>query len=765
MAIPPNIKARLEQLRAEAALRAEMDRRRTKAIDNLESMSAPQPLLPWNPIPLKKADGGSANMKLERNSMGMHSPLEKAMMAVPRTKGTAAEFMAEASKQPGFRADEVADRRIAVPDHKLTKAEMLAHLKKHEAPKIKVSELGGDAYQEALDEKAKDIIGDWNATYDDLHGRDQDMAEAAVEDDFGYNPRTQYEDYKLPGGDNYREVLLKLPKRGLNKAQQHNLMIYEADMNRGRKLDPWHQKQYDELKQRQAAGSQDYYSPHWGNEHPNVLAHLRLSDRKGPNGEKILHVEEVQSDWHQHGRKEGYIAQDIEKQLEAGRERMAERGERIRQLTNQITPETPHEEFSRLSDEIQRLRELQAQETDWGNNLIDTKRYGVPDAPFKKNWHELALKHALTEAAKGGYHGIAITPGEEQADRYDLSKKIHSLSYDPEEKLLDAWDHNRKKVMRREITDPSQLEDYIGKDVASKLLKTEPVMGKHLLEGQDLKVGGEGMKGFYDKIVPDFLNKVGKKHGVKVAMNAIPVTAPKSKNADADDQLLSDLGVSTPEAKQPTLHYFPIPDTLRQQIKTEGLPQYDKGGKVDDNLKRFMAQSKVKNRVYHGTESKDDYDDDDRGNDAIKSFAGRATWVAEEPYTAHGYSGKSGYVMPLHIKIKKPLTISHVDANDDASHIYGLAKSLGVDVDHLKSMAEPESVWEVINHPYFIDAASKAGFDGISIKEGGRKTHAVFNPGNIKSAIGNRGTYDPSDPDITKAKGGAVQPLLPDFKE
>lgn len=36
----------------------------------------------------------------------------------------------------------------------------------------------------------------------------------------------------------------------------------------------------------------------------------------------------------------------------------------------------------------------------------------------------------------------------------------------------------------------------------------------------------------------------------------------------------------------------------------------------------------------------------------------------------------------------------------------------------------------------------------------------VFDPKRIKSAIGNRGTYDPMDPDITKAKGGlAVKPI------
>jgi hypothetical protein len=36
------------------------------------------------------------------------------------------------------------------------------------------------------------------------------------------------------------------------------------------------------------------------------------------------------------------------------------------------------------------------------------------------------------------------------------------------------------------------------------------------LAGADLKVGGEGMKGFYDKILVDFANKFGKKYGANV---------------------------------------------------------------------------------------------------------------------------------------------------------------------------------------------------------------------------------------------------------
>jgi hypothetical protein len=59
----------------------------------------------------------------------------------------------------------------------------------------------------------------------------------------------------------------------------------------------------------------------------------------------------------------------------------------------------------------------------------------------------------------------------------------------------------------------------------------------------------------------------------------------------------------------------------------------------------------------------------------------------------------------------------------------------------------------------------KHGFDSYYDFENGHKVDksptglAVFRPHQIKSAIGNRGTYDPKDPDITKAKGGRVKPV------
>jgi hypothetical protein len=183
-----------------------------------------------------------------------------------------------------------------------------------------------------------------------------------------------------------------------------------------------------------------------------------------------------------------------------------------------------------------------------------------------------------------------------------------------------------------------------------------------------------------------------------------------------------------------------------------------KGGAVsrethNANLAKFLKGSEVKDRMYHATQSHDDYEEDSGA--AIKQFTNLANWVAKEPYTANIYAGKNGYVMPVHINIKKPLRLGF-DLNGHLDDALKAAKRLGVNTSIYSDDMEP---YHVVNSPEFIEAAIKRGHDGITAKESGRITHAVFDPRMIKSAIGNRGTYDPKDPDITKAKGGSIKPV------
>ena len=63
----------------------------------------------------------------------------------------------------------------------------------------------------------------------------------------------------------------------------------------------------------------------------------------------------------------------------------------------------------------------------------------------------------------------------------------------------------------------NEVANHIGKELADKIFtdgkRTRKDGWKTYTAGLDLKVGGEGMKGFYDKMLVDYANKYAKKWG------------------------------------------------------------------------------------------------------------------------------------------------------------------------------------------------------------------------------------------------------------
>lgn len=280
-------------------------------------------------------------------------------------------------------------------------------------------------------------------------------------------PRARYGTYTVPGGENYREILL--------------------------------------------TGENDYRSPHF--DEPGILAHARVKDRDLSNGEKALFVEEIQSDLHQAGRKRGYL--DAEKQ-----QRAAEIGDELEAIFR--SPEYA-DIGNRRNDSLRgRIQVLQAERD-------RLERHAVPDVPFKKTdeWMGLALKRLIDEAVEGDYDRIAWTTGDQQAARYDLARQVGQLTYDPATGELSATDltgrmHAVGKYGARD------LPDVIGKGPAERLLAADAAnrVGLHVIRGDDLKVGGEGMRSFYDRMVPKWLREYGKKLGVKIDVEDATIDQP-----------------------------------------------------------------------------------------------------------------------------------------------------------------------------------------------------------------------------------------------
>ncbi len=101
----------------------------------------------------------------------------------------------------------------------------------------------------------------------------------------------------------------------------------------------------------------------------NVILHLRTSEWKDTKDKPLFLIDEIQSDWHSFGRANGY-----------------------------------HD--------------------------IGADDDAVPDAPYKKEWHELGLKLAIWIALQSGHNRVAFTKGNIHKARYGQDLDGFHLLYD-----------------------------------------------------------------------------------------------------------------------------------------------------------------------------------------------------------------------------------------------------------------------------------------------------------------------------------------------
>ena len=340
--------------------------------------------------------------------------------------------------------------------------------------------------------------------------------------DDGADEDTKFSDYQEPGGTNYREVLVKLPKNSANTSEIQALKQEAQSILEKRQALEAEGKYWDSnalspeigainARIRKLQSQDNFKDPHFNED--NVLLHLRLNDRIDADGKKVLFIEELQSDWHQKGRKDGYGFNKKDYKIERN-----EVGNwnviRLRdgEVVDVIKGEVSH--GARKGEKI-----ILGQAWEIFKNAVDAGILGgVPDAPFKKNWPALGLKRAIKEALEGGYDKVAWLDGEEQAARYDLSRQVDAIevirdgdgTYEimarPDDEMGGEFQTLATKIPKE------KLADYIGKEPAKKALEKMEDGLAHL-EGLDLKVGGDGMKAFYDRELVSVANKISKKIG------------------------------------------------------------------------------------------------------------------------------------------------------------------------------------------------------------------------------------------------------------
>lgn len=320
---------------------------------------------------------------------------------------------------------------------------------------------------------------------------------------------TRYSQHQLPGGRNYRELLLTLPVVRPAAAQYEikeegdKFRVYPAGAadwvsqhasNEQAKGSIAGRMQRDEMA---AAGRNDYESRHFNV--PNILVHVRFNERADADGKRVLFLEEVQSDWHQSGRKKGY-AGDLATATE-GWTAEQEGGDSIWTV---LDPSGKVQGRSTASTAKQAISEYA--------RSGDLDR--VPDAPFKTTWPMLAMKRMIRYAAENGFDRIAWATGAQQAARYQLSKHVDAVSIG---KIGGGgWQVVGRKeggvIIDTNVVSDEALAGAVGKDLAEKAT----ALGGGTFSGTDLVLGGGGMQAFYDQILPNEVNKFAKRFGGRV---------------------------------------------------------------------------------------------------------------------------------------------------------------------------------------------------------------------------------------------------------
>lgn len=459
------------------------------------------------------------------------------------------------------------------------------------------------------------------------------------------NRGTAYEQYTLPGGEDYRELLLTMPGDGpisidneIKEIVQNRDGEWEIKMQDGRKFkypdaatsqEARNNFEQDLRTDRINVGtrtdySKTYQSPHWNE--PNILAHVRFNSRTDADGKNILFIEEIQSDWAQKGKKEGFKGNVLKTDLSyiEYRTKLWEKYnvESVEALQGKAT-----------ADELSTLSDLWNKEDNISGKISD----GVPDMPFKQTdqWAGLVLRRMIRYAIDNGFDSIAWTPGEVQADRYDISTKVRHIAWEKNEDgtyNINAPFPTSPGVYKEDLT-IKEVEDIVGKEIAAKIEKGEGVKKESdggyrdwtIIEGDDLKIGGKGMIGFYDQILPSIANKIGKKFGSQVGTTGITdgnLYKIRQKNngyweiSDENNSIIANNlefhQLAGYQKQTYTVHTLPITPSMFDAYRN-GIPLF----RVDNNV----SGDELLDQLSGGTKYKDRFEREMRGRIELLSQA------------------------------------------------------------------------------------------------------------------------------------------------
>lgn len=505
---------------------------------------------------INKAAGGRTGYDTggtpKLNTMGFYSKAAQVARSLPQKKASGAQLIAMlADPKRGVKRDELVNAGLLTREGKPNKwqdriitADDLADYLERSVPQLNETSYGAShnyPYKSPNEWQRAISAAERRGNFDEAERLTSAWEEA---EGAGGGGAPKFQKYTLPGGENYREVLL----RGPDTDQPHK-------------------------------------STHW--DEPNVLAHLRMKDRTGPNGEKVLHVEEIQSDWGQEGRDAGFNTPEVKAAHDAWQQKFYDLQrakfaaddavrDRYKELEGKYDDLDPNRYAQMEADEkLQELKDFKKQAKDAyeAHHATRPSSDPIPLGPYvtsTEGWTDLALKRALQEAVKGGYDKMVISPGQANAHLYSLEHQLDKIAYDPKLRQLHVWPKGRNHNVINDVT-PENISGKIGKDLSKKLLSTDlGDDGLHYLEGGDLRHGGEGMRKYYDRDVPQRLQRLAGSMDPDAKVRLHDFALPTGWNAPEGTNEYGG-------------HSLDITDKMRAAVQ-QGLPAFKQGGDVNRHL-------------------------------------------------------------------------------------------------------------------------------------------------------------------------------------
>ncbi len=201
-----------------------------------------------------------------------------------------------------------------------------------------------------------------------------------------------------------------------------------------------------------------YSGDHFDEE--NIIGHFRTSDRETMIGERVLYIDEIQSDWGQKGRDKGFKKSEEEMQV------ISQKRKEAQALVDKYT-----EQVKKTGKDLEGKELDEANEA--SNYLSETQEFVLANdrkvlkGPFVENtskWTDLMVKRILAKAVEEGYDMVAFSPGYIQNMRWGkkgLLKYYDDILVKRVTKIVNKLDDTAFGAGNEEI---GQIKQYQGEE-------------------------------------------------------------------------------------------------------------------------------------------------------------------------------------------------------------------------------------------------------------------------------------------------------------